>query len=192
MPPKSNGETNNTPTIPVQTIISYGKGIILHRFSLDLYYSLNYRSLLPCKDVIVGALVTIKPILSWLLAAAILMSIVSYAYNTLLVSVTSLVCPSIWGSYIPFCQDFRTPVPDFSRLVEKQANLYETMISQYNPDTISAIELKKVELATRDLQVMIKYSNLGSAHLLDDKLTDYIIRSRDLGRKIQVSCLERN
>ncbi|CAO3681660.1 unnamed protein product [Umbelopsis ramanniana] len=89
------------------------------------------------------------------------------------------------GSYIPFCQDVRAPVPDFSQLVEKQVNLYETMTSQYNPDTISAIELKKVELATRDLQVMIKYSGLGSAHLLDDKLGDYLLRSRDLGRKIQ-------
>lgn len=117
-------------------------------------------------------------------------AMVSYTYNTVTDSVTMLICPSIWGSYIPFCQDVRAPVPDFSQLVEKQVNLYETMTSQYNPDTISAIELKKVELATRDLQVMIKYSRLGSAHLLDDKLGDYLLRSRDLGRKIQVSIVD--
>lgn len=103
-----------------------------------------------------------------------------------------MVCPSIWGSYIPLCQEFRAPVPDFSQLVEKQVNLYETMTTQYNPDSISAIELKKVELATRDLQVMIKYSKLGSAHLLDEKLGDYLLRSRDLGRNIQVSRPSKN
>jgi len=161
MPPKANGEPSSNPANPVLTIISYAK------------------------DVLVGALITLKPILSWLLALTILAALVSYAYNTAMGSLTSLICPSIWGAYVPFCLDFRAPVPDFSQLVEKQVNLYETMTSQYNPDTISAIELKKVELATRDLQVMIKYSKLGSAHLLDDKLTDYLIRSRDLGRKIQ-------
>jgi hypothetical protein len=142
--------------------------------------------------VFVGALITIKPILSWLLAGAILAAIVSYTYNIVTDSITTLICPSIWGSYISFCQEVRAPVPDFSQLVEKQVNLYETMSSQYNPDTISAIELKKVELATRDLQVMIKYSRLGSAYLLDDKLGDYLLRSRDLGRKIQVRIAESN
>ncbi|KAM3581366.1 hypothetical protein VKS41_006192 [Umbelopsis sp. WA50703] len=161
MPQKSDGATSDKKIKPAASIISYGG------------------------DIVVGALLTLKPILSLLLAAAILATIVSYAYNTITGTVVDLVCPSIWGSYIPLCQDFRAPVPDFSQLVEKQVNLYETMTTQYNPDSISAIELKRVELATRDLQVMIKYSKLGSAHLLDEKLGDYLLRSRDLGRNIQ-------
>ncbi|KAG0181060.1 hypothetical protein DFQ28_000123 [Apophysomyces sp. BC1034] len=95
-----------------------------------------------------------------------------------------MICPmSIIGSYLPACRPHLEPVPDFSHFVKVQENLYDTMIAQ-NIEPMSVLALKRFELATRDLQVMVKLSSLKEAKLLGAKLSEYIDRSRLFGKDI--------
>ncbi|KAI8068190.1 uncharacterized protein B0P05DRAFT_514512 [Gilbertella persicaria] len=138
-----------------------------------------------CLDVLMTALFMLKPVFSVFAAITILIGLLSFAHNKCHEFVLDTVCPmKLISHYIPACQHHNAPVPDFSHFVKLQESLYDGML-QSSADSISAIELKQVELATRDLQTMIKYSNLQSHQLLDDKLGDYIARSRRFGRDIQ-------
>lgn len=133
-----------------------------------------------------GALLVLKPVISLLGAVAILMVLISYSFQYFQDAALDLICPNqLLGSYLPICRNYIRTVPDFTHFVKLQESLYDGMLSQHNADSISALELKKVELATRDLQAMIKYSNLLSHDLLEAKLGDYIARSRKFGRDIQ-------
>ncbi|KAI8377889.1 uncharacterized protein BYT42DRAFT_614538 [Radiomyces spectabilis] len=137
-------------------------------------------------DIFKGSLFVLKPVLSVIMALAIFLALSGYGYrlfsNVFLETVCSL---PVVGPHLPVCRSVLEPIPDFSHLVKVQESLYESMMSQTTPDTISALELKQVELATRDLQMMIKYSHLASADLLETKLTDYLVRSRRFGKDIQ-------
>ena len=138
-------------------------------------------------DVIKGSLMFLKPVLSIFLALAVVYSVVKYTIRSVSDSVIDTTCSiPIIQSYIPMCQT-ATDIPDFSNFIKAQELLYDRMIVQANgPEVISALELKQVELATRDLQVMVKYSNLMSADLFQEKLGDYLMRSRQFGKDIQV------
>ncbi|OAD67198.1 hypothetical protein PHYBLDRAFT_151806 [Phycomyces blakesleeanus NRRL 1555(-)] len=137
-------------------------------------------------DVFKGTLMVLKPIISVIMAVLAIMLILSYCYRVLSDGIMDIVCPiGFLGSLVPSCQNHLMGVPDFTHFVKAQESLYETMLTQNNADAISALELKKVELATRDLQVMIKYSTLVSADIMDAKLKDYLVRSRRFGRDIQ-------
>lgn len=129
----------------------------------------------------------LKPVLSIFLAIAIVYSALKYTIHSVSDSVIDTTCsiPFI-RSYMPMCQK-TTDIPDFSNFIKAQEMLYDRMIVQASgPEAISALELKQVELATRDLQVMVKYSNLMSADLFQEKLGDYLMRSRQFGKDIQV------
>lgn len=133
-----------------------------------------------------GSLLILKPIVLYLVALGMLVTSVSYIYRACQDLVLDTVCPMPFlGNYLPMCRHYIRNVPDFTHFVKLQESLYDGMLSQANADSISALELKKVELATRDLQVMIKYSNLLSHDLLETKLGEYISRSRRFGRDIQ-------
>lgn len=138
------------------------------------------------RDIMMGALIFLKPVISILTAFAILIALTNYGYRTFHDVVLDSLCPiPFLGSYLPVCRNYVRSVPDFTHFVKLQESLYDGILSNSNTDSISAIELKKVELATRDLQAMIKYSNLASHDLLESKLGDYIARSRRFGRDIQ-------
>lgn len=133
-----------------------------------------------------GSLIVLKPVISLLGAIAILIGLLSFTYQKCQTMVLDTLCPMPFiSTYLPICQNYIASVPDFTHFVKLQESLYDGILSQNNADTISALELKRVELATRDLQAMIKYSNLLSHDLLDAKLSDYIARSRRFGRDIQ-------
>lgn len=133
-----------------------------------------------------NTLMILKPLVSFLTALAIVVAIISYCYRTCQDMLLDTICPTpLLGSYLPICQNYVRSVPDFTHFVKLQESLYDGILSQSNADSISALELKKVELATRDLQAMIKYSNLLSHDLLEVKLGEYILRSRSFGRDIQ-------
>lgn len=137
-------------------------------------------------DVFMGALVVLKPIISFLSAIAILLSLISFGYQKFQDLILDTVCPlPLIGTHLPVCRNYIQTVPDFTHFVKLQENLYEGMLSQNSADSISALELKQVELATRDLQAMIKFSNLFMHDLLEAKLGDYIVRSRSFSRDIQ-------
>ncbi|KAI9257968.1 hypothetical protein BDA99DRAFT_514909 [Phascolomyces articulosus] len=136
-------------------------------------------------DIIIGALGFLKPLFSILLAIILFVSVVKYGFYLVSDTIVNTTCSvPIIHSYLQICQ---TPaVPDFSNYVKAQEMLYERMVLQAKEqDSISAMDLKRVELATRDLQVMIKYSNLLSADLFQEKLGDYLIHSRQFGKDIQ-------
>ncbi|OBZ84367.1 hypothetical protein A0J61_07582 [Choanephora cucurbitarum] len=131
------------------------------------------------------ALTILKPLFSLFAAVAICVGLASLAYQYCHDLILDTVCPvTFLSSHIPACKDYDSSVPDFTHFIKLQESLYDGML-QSNADSISALELKQVELATRDLQVMIKYSNLMNHDLLDSKLGDYITRSRRFGRDIQ-------
>lgn len=147
----------------------------------------------------------VKPILSFCVALFILKSLANYGASYAL----NLACPLIpspFLSLVPLCAHWNDPVPDFSQLVSVQEKLYNTMM-QHDPTRrltfgtsngnnlhydstaatpLSALSLKQVELATRDLQLMIKYSQLTYRDILATKLSDYLVHSREFGRDIQV------
>ncbi|KAG2235489.1 hypothetical protein INT48_007887 [Thamnidium elegans] len=128
----------------------------------------------------------LKPLISLLTAIGIVIAILSYIYQTYHDLLLDTICPTpLLGTYLPICRNYVRSVPDFTHFVKLQESLYDGMLSQSNADSISALELKKVELATRDLQAMIKYSNLLSHDLLEAKLGEYIGRSKRFGRDIQ-------
>lgn len=133
-----------------------------------------------------GSLVILKPVILYLVALGIFIASISYIFQTCQDMLLDTLCPiPLLGSYLPICHNYIRTVPDFTHFVKLQESLYDGMLSQANADSISALELKKVELATRDLQVMIKYSNLLSHDLLEAKLGEYITKSRRFGRDIQ-------
>ncbi|KAI8641646.1 hypothetical protein BD408DRAFT_367766 [Parasitella parasitica] len=137
-------------------------------------------------DVFMGALIILKPVISLLGAVAILLGLISFGYQRFQDLVLDTVCPMpLIGSHLPVCKNYIQALPDFTHFVRLQENLYDGMLSQNSADSISALELKQVELATRDLQAMIKFSNLLMHDLLEAKLGDYIVRSRRFGRDIQ-------
>ncbi|GAA5816782.1 hypothetical protein MFLAVUS_010315 [Mucor flavus] len=128
----------------------------------------------------------LKPVISLLTAICIVITVLSYLFRTCQDLLLDIVCPTpIIGHYLPICRNYVRSVPDFTHFVKLQETLYDGMLSQTNADSISALELKKVELATRDLQAVIKHSNLFSHDLLEAKLGEYIGRSRKFGRDIQ-------
>ncbi|KAI8987746.1 hypothetical protein BDF20DRAFT_286834 [Mycotypha africana] len=134
-----------------------------------------------------GSLIVIKPIVILLGAGAIMIGIFNYGYRKCQDLVLDTICPiPLLSSYLPICNNYIPNIPDFTHLVKIQENLYDGMLSQsVGEEAISALELKKVELATRDLQAMVKFSNLQSHELLNSKLGDYLVRSRRFGKDIQ-------
>lgn len=134
-----------------------------------------------------GSMLKLKPIVVLIVSLGILIASISHLFQTCQDMVLDTLCPiPLLGSYLSLCDHYIHSVPDFTHFVKLQESLYDGMLSQASADSISALELKKVELATRDLQVMIKYSNLLSAELLETKLGEYISRSRHFGRDIQI------
>ncbi|CEP19405.1 hypothetical protein [Parasitella parasitica] len=137
-------------------------------------------------DVFMGALMVLKPVISFLSAVAMLLGLISFGYQKFQDLVLDAICPMpLIGTHLPVCRNYIQVVPDFTHFVRLQENLYDGMLSQNGADSISALELKRVELATRDLQAMVKFSNLLMHDLLEAKLGDYIVRSRRFGRDIQ-------
>ncbi|KAI8137061.1 hypothetical protein BJV82DRAFT_637013 [Fennellomyces sp. T-0311] len=136
-------------------------------------------------DVLKGTLGLLKPILSVIVAVGIVFVALNYGYHTASDMVLDSLCAiPLVRPYVQACQVHS--VPDFSNFVKAQEMFYDRMIVQASgPEAISALELKRVELATRDLQIMVKYSNLMSADLLHDKLGEYLGRSRQFGKDVQ-------
>jgi len=83
--------------------------------------------------------------------------------------------------YIPLCQ---APIPDFSKLVSRQAETYEQIMDQQlshnGPSSSLALDIKKAELATADLRTLIKYSSLVTASELTSRLTEFVDKARSV------------
>ncbi|RIA93235.1 hypothetical protein C1645_804160 [Glomus cerebriforme] len=134
-------------------------------------------------DVLVGTLNLLKPIISIILAVYVIL----FLSNTFQQEISLVVCRMPLSSYIPFCQE---PIPDFSKLVNRQVETYEQIMDQqlsYNgPSSSLALDIKKAELATADLRTLIKYSSLVTASELSNRLSEFIDKARSVGRDLQI------
>nr|CAG8432989.1 7439_t:CDS:2 [Entrophospora candida]CAG8437297.1 12117_t:CDS:2 [Entrophospora candida] len=114
------------------------------------------------------------------------MNFLSTTYNNDIKTGVCAIIP-LSSSFIPMCQ---TPIPDFSRLVNRQVETYEQIMDQQLSHTGAssslALDIKKAELATSDLRVLIKYSSLTCASELVDRLSEFVDKSRNVGRNLQV------
>ncbi|PKC56347.1 hypothetical protein RhiirA1_353857 [Rhizophagus irregularis] len=98
-----------------------------------------------------------------------------------------IICKFPLSSHIPLCH---APIPDFSRLVDRQVETYEQIMDQqlsYNgPSSSLALDIKKAELATADLRTLIKYSSLVTVSELANRLTLFVDKARSVGRDLQI------
>ncbi|CAG8682256.1 968_t:CDS:2 [Acaulospora morrowiae] len=139
------------------------------------------------KDIIVGALLILKPIFSLALALLIGYFALKFVSNSFYDDASLIVCSMPLLGVLPLCQ---TPIPDFTKLVNRQVDTYEQIMDQqlsYNgPSSSLALDIKKAELATADLRTLIKYSTLVSAPEIVNRLTEFVEKARNVGRNLQV------
>ncbi|KAF0442228.1 vacuolar transporter chaperone protein [Gigaspora margarita] len=138
-------------------------------------------------DVIVGALNLLKPIFSIVLALYLGWYSISFISSTFQNDLALAVCRLPLSSFIPLCQ---TPIPDFSRLVNRQVETYEQImdyqLSHTGASSSLALDIKKAELATADLRTLIKYSSLSTSKELVDRLTEFVDKAKSVGRDLQI------
>lgn len=108
---------------------------------------------------------------------AFLSSVVVPICNLPIVSLALPFCPSVlsWSS--------TRPAPDYPKLLQLQAGFEDLLES--SAGTALALDLKKSEIAIRDLRTLVKASNLVCKHALADKLEEFVEEARDAGRGLQ-------
>ncbi|GBB91321.1 hypothetical protein RclHR1_18530003 [Rhizophagus clarus] len=138
-------------------------------------------------DVLVGALNILKPIFSTILALYFAWYSFTFFSQNFQQELSMVICKFPLSSHIPLCQ---APIPDFSKLVDRQVETYEQIMDQQlsysGPSSSLALDIKKAELATADLRTLIKYSSLVAANELADRLTLFVDKARGVGRDLQV------
>ncbi|CAI2165838.1 7043_t:CDS:2 [Funneliformis geosporum] len=156
-------------------------------FCVGMY--LMNKNVFHIKNILVGALSILKPIFSIILAVYLGWVGLAFLSDTFQFQqdLSLVICKIPIVSYIPLCQ---TPIPDFSRLVNRQVETYEQIMDQqlsYNgPSSSLALDIKKAELATADLRTLIKYSSLTTSNELVDRLTEFVDKARIVGRNLQL------
>ncbi|CAG8708041.1 2555_t:CDS:2 [Acaulospora morrowiae] len=139
------------------------------------------------KDIIVGALVILKPIFSTALALWIGYFALKFVSNSYYDEVSLILCSMPLSGMLPLCQ---TPIPDFTKLVNRQVDTYEQIMDQQltydGPSSSLALDIKKAELATADLRTLIKYSSLVSGPEIVNRLTEFVEKARNVGMNLQV------
>ncbi|KAI8985365.1 hypothetical protein BDB01DRAFT_896469 [Pilobolus umbonatus] len=136
-------------------------------------------------DICLGGLYILKPMFK--LAAALMIAYLLFqaVSSTVKDHLFDILCPNgLFKSIIPFCRDHKPSIPDFTHFVQLQESLYDNMLSKDNAGAIDVMELKRAELATRDLRPLIKHSKLVSKDILVSKLDEYNERSRLFSRDI--------
>ncbi|KAI7868473.1 hypothetical protein BDF14DRAFT_1793670 [Spinellus fusiger] len=142
----------------------------------------------------IGILENIKAQLSNIKITKLLLPMVALCilYSSALVKYSHVItepaldtlCSPDFMTTFSICETHIFPIPDFTSIIRVQESLYDRVISQVGPDAISTLDFKKAELATRDLQVIIKHSTLASAGALNEKLDEYREKSRIFSRNL--------
>ncbi|CAO3631690.1 unnamed protein product [Cunninghamella echinulata] len=102
-----------------------------------------------------------------------------------LAKVQENLCLSVLNPNIKSTDQLYLPTANNNKDGGSSGNDYNDMIVEDLTAPISPLTLKQVELATRDLQLMIKHSNLALSDVLESKLGEYLIHSRAFGKDIQ-------
>ncbi|KAI1796945.1 hypothetical protein LXA43DRAFT_911221 [Ganoderma leucocontextum] len=74
---------------------------------------------------------------------------------------------------------------DYTRLVEIQSSSYEQLLDGSIGGPALSLDIKKAEMATRDLITLVKYSGLKSRELLAQSLADFVLDAKKAGRGLQ-------
>ncbi|KAI0254994.1 hypothetical protein BJV78DRAFT_1120256 [Lactifluus subvellereus] len=90
----------------------------------------------------------------------------------------------------PFCPASRHSAPpapppqwaDFPRLLNLESGTFEALLDETVKGPGLALEMKKAEVATRDLATLVRISNLKSREVLADSLSDFVKDARKVGR----------
>ncbi len=71
---------------------------------------------------------------------------------------------------------------DYSRLVEIQSSSFEQLLDGAVGGPALSLDIKKAEMATRDLITLVKYSQLKSRELLAKSLYDFVQDAKKAGK----------
>ena len=94
-------------------------------------------------------------------------------------------------STTPFCRPPQVPenvsaMPpqraDYPRLVEIQSSSFEQLLDGSVGGPALSLDIKKAEMATRDLITLVKHSGLKSREHLAQSLTDFVLDAKKAGK----------
>ena len=74
---------------------------------------------------------------------------------------------------------------DYPKMVEIQSKTFEQLLDESVVGSGLSLEIKKAEIATRDLVTLVRMSKLTSKDLLADALTDFVDDARNAAKGMQ-------
>jgi hypothetical protein len=74
---------------------------------------------------------------------------------------------------------------DYPKLVNVQSASFEKLLDELVLGSGMALEIRKAELATSDLIVLVKFSQLTSRSMIADSLRDFVVDARTASRGLQ-------
>lgn len=100
------------------------------------------------------------------------------------IPIISLACPAFVPNK-PHPNSHSDRVPrraDFPRLLDVESRTLESLLDETVEGPGLALEIKKAEMATRDLVTLVQVSNLNSRDVLADSLGEFVKDARKVGR----------
>ncbi|CAG8452848.1 16772_t:CDS:2 [Funneliformis mosseae] len=112
---------------------------------------------------------------------------ISAIFGSLYFPTTDLICNNTPYSDLvfSFC---KSPIPNFTAIVNAQVEAQERLLKQaaeLDSEGSLAHDIKKAELATKDLMLIVKYSDLKSKNLLTEKLKEFADTSFEANSDLQ-------
>ncbi|KZT60989.1 hypothetical protein CALCODRAFT_448139 [Calocera cornea HHB12733] len=141
-------------------------------------------------DVLKHAVILAKKPLSLLLIVYVLYLVVLRSLDTVVPAVLAPICRMpLMPHFMPICNDILSsdklpPRPDFPNLMDLQ-NKFENILEDSASSTTVALELKKSEMAIRDLTNLVKVSDLVAKDRLSILLDAFIGSAKIAGRELQ-------
>jgi len=141
-------------------------------------------------DVVTHAVVLAKKPLSLVLILYVTYVIVLRSAETVIPAVLAPICQlPLVPRLIPICEDIllsskSKPQPDFPNLMNLQSK-FESILVETAGTTTVALELKKSEMAIRDLTNLVRVSDLVSKDRLSILLDSFLGSAKTAGRELQ-------
>ena len=126
-------------------------------------------------DILKGILYLAKPLFTLIIAIYIL-SVLARQLSASIQTVLQPICILPGTSLIPLCAHLalKPRQADFQELVERQTASFEQILDQSVGGSTLALEVKKSELATKDLLILVRASELKSSTSIADSLVRFI------------------
>ncbi|KAF9223375.1 hypothetical protein BS17DRAFT_808821 [Gyrodon lividus] len=121
-------------------------------------------------DIFKGSIETMRKPLSWILCLWMLALMVSRMSSTLRTAFSPLcVVPGISRS--PWCIPVQPPLPvNFPKLVDIQGSTFNQLVGESAGGSELSVEVLKAEMATKDLSLLVRFSDLKSKDSIADML----------------------